>query len=462
MKTKTDYLIRELKGDTLTPIAILQKISGRKKFLLESSHKYSESGRFSFIGSDPLLEFFSNGDSCEIVKQTGERRKVKGNPLEVLKSILPIRNSEQLSIPFLSGAIGYIGYDVIRQFEQIGAPLPDELQMPDTHLMIYEEIIVFDHLEEKVFIVAAADENQENDARLEARVQKRIEELKRPLAHQELDDVSFAKFEPETSKLEFMKNVEKAKEHIVSGDIFQVVLSQRMKSAYSGSPLSLYRKHRANNPTPYMFYIDFEEYTVIGSSPESLVKTRGKTVIANPIAGTRKRGKTSEEDHELENELQNDEKELAEHKMLVDLGRNDLGRVCQFGSVKVEKYKAVEKFRHVMHLVSEISGVLAEGQTSLDALAACIPAGTVSGAPKIRAMEIINQLEKTKRGLYSGAIGYLSANGNMDFALAIRTMILKQGTAYIQAGAGIVYDSEPEMEYEETINKLRSFLEGGQ
>ncbi|MGG5253964.1 anthranilate synthase component I [Neobacillus sp. SM06] len=460
MKTKTDYLIRELKGDTLTPIAILQKISGEKKFLLESSHKYSESGRFSFIGSNPAKEFFSNGDSCEIVTRSGERTKVKGNPLEILQSLLSFRNLDELPIPFLSGAVGYIGYDVIRQFEQIGELLPDELNMPDTHLMIYEEVIVFDHLEEKVFIVAAS-ENDESESRLEAKVQKRLDELKQPLQHCELEDVSFAEFEPETTKEEFMNDVVKAKEHIVAGDIFQVVLSQRMKSAFSGSPLSLYRKHRANNPTPYMFYIDFKEYTVIGSSPESLVKTRGKTVIANPIAGTRRRGKTCEEDGFLENELQNDEKELAEHKMLVDLGRNDLGRVCQFGTVAVEKYKTIEKFRHVMHLVSEISGTLSDGKTALDALAACIPAGTVSGAPKIRAMEIINHLEKKKRGLYSGAIGYLSSNGNMDFALAIRTMILKQGTAYIQAGAGIVYDSNPEMEYEETINKMRSFLEGG-
>ncbi len=460
MKTKTDYLIREIKGDTLTPIAILQKISGRKKFLLESSHKYSESGRFSFIGSEPTKEFFSNGDCCEITTRSGERTKVKGNPLEVLKGLLPFRESVPCSIPFLSGAVGYIGYDVIRQFEQIGTLLPDELNMPDTHLMIYDEVIVFDHLEEKVFIVAVG-ENDEDNAELEARVQKRLAELKRPLQHAELEDVTFGKFEPETSKEEFMNHVLKAKEHIVAGDIFQVVLSQRMKSAFSGSPLSLYRKHRANNPTPYMFYIDFEEYTVIGSSPESLVKTRGETVIANPIAGTRRRGKTNDEDACLENELQNDEKELAEHKMLVDLGRNDLGRVCQFGTVTVEKYKTIEKFRHVMHLVSEISGTLSEDKTALDALAACIPAGTVSGAPKIRAMEIINQLEKKKRGLYSGAIGYLSSNGNIDFALAIRTMILKQGIAYIQAGAGIVYDSAPEMEYEETINKMRSFLEGG-
>ncbi len=460
METNSSYVVREVKGDTLTPIAILQKISGPKKFLLESSHKYNESGRFSFIGSDPAMEFFSFGNKNEMVKRNGKRITINGNPLDVLKTLLPSRDMEDLPYPFISGAVGYIGYDIVRQLEEIGSELEDELQMPDTHLMFYEEVIVFDHLEEKVLIIGTPLLEETDEQDVMRRVQVRLEELKKPYLHQEIDSFSFAGFEPETSKEEFMRNVEIAKEHIVNGDIFQVVPSQRMKSGFTGNPLSLYRKHRSTNPTPYMYYIDFESYTVIGSSPESLIKTRGKQVITNPIAGTRKRGKTSEEDVNNEKDLQADEKEQAEHKMLVDLGRNDLGKVSKFGTVKVDKYKEVERFRHVMHLVSEVSGDLRDDKTPLDALAACIPAGTVSGAPKIRAMEIINHLENSKRGLYSGAIGYLSANGNMDFALAIRTMILKDGMAYIQAGAGIVYDSNPEMEYEETINKLRSFLEG--
>lgn len=457
-----EYFVKELKGDTLTPIAILQKLSGTKKFLLESSHKYNESGRFSFIGSDPVMEFFSNGERIEIVKRTGEKQMIKGNPLDVLKNIMPLKKFHDLPYPFISGAVGYIGYDIIRQFENIGDSLEDELQMPDTHLMFYEEVIVFDHLEERVLIIGTPLFTDSDEKEVEQRVQLRTEELKKPFSHQEIDSFTFDGFIPETSKEEFMKNVEIAKEYIAAGDIFQVVPSQRMKSGFSGTPLSLYRKHRAHNPTPYMFFIDFDKYTVIGSSPESLVKTRESQVITNPIAGTRKRGKTIEEDLQNERDLQKDEKELAEHKMLVDLGRNDLGRVCEFGSVKIEKYKEVERFRHVMHLVSEISGELKGNNSPIDALAACIPAGTVSGAPKIRAMEIINQLEKSKRGLYSGAIGYLSSSGDMDFALAIRTMILKDGMAYIQAGAGIVYDSNPESEYEETINKLKSFLEGEQ
>jgi anthranilate synthase component 1 len=460
MKTKTCFVVREVKGDTLTPIAILQKISGPKKFLLESSHKYNESGRFSFIGADPALEFFSFGNKIEIVKRNGHKENFSGNPLEVIKELLPQNDASDYPYPFMSGAVGYIGYDIVRQIEDIGEVLEDELKMPDTHLMFYEDVIVFDHLEEKVFIVGTPMLAETDEQMLMKKVQERIEELKKPYLHQDIDSFLFAGFEPETSKEEFIKNVEKAKEYIINGDIFQVVPSQRMKSAFTGNPLSLYRKHRSSNPTPYMYYIDFENYTVVGSSPESLIKTRGRQVITNPIAGTRKRGKTTEEDVNNEKDLQADEKELAEHKMLVDLGRNDLGKVCKFGTVKVDKYKEVERFRHVMHLVSEVSGELKGDTTPIDALAACIPAGTVSGAPKIRAMEIINELEKSKRGLYSGAVGYLSANGNMDFALAIRTMILKDGIAYIQAGAGIVYDSNPEMEYEETINKLRSFLEG--
>lgn len=457
MKIKNGFFLKELKGDTFTPISILQKISGDKKFLLESSHKYHDSGRYSIIGSDPAFELISTGDSNEILYRNGEKKVLQGNPLELIKTLLP--KMEEAPFPFIGGAVGYVGYDIIRQFEEIGDEFPNGLQMPDVHLMFYEEVIVFDHLEEKITI-CGFPLLEESD--IEKRLDQRIEELKEPVFYQDESAFQFTGFQSETTKEEFIKNVEIAKEHIKAGDIFQVVLSRRMKSSFQGSPLSLYRKHRAHNPTPYMFYIDFNGYTVIGSSPESLIKTRGSQVFSNPIAGTKRRGKTTEEDQLIAKELKSDEKELAEHKMLVDLGRNDLGRVCEFGSVTLDKYMEVEKFRHVIHLVSEVSGTLTESNSNLDALAACLPAGTVSGAPKIKAMEIINKLEKSKRGLYSGAIGYLSANGNMDFALAIRTMILKDNTAYIQAGAGIVHDSDPESEYEETINKLKAFLEGEQ
>jgi anthranilate synthase component I len=460
MKLKSGFYVEKLKGDTFTPISILQKISGEKKFLLESSHKYNDSGRYSFIGADPAFELISKGDTNEIIHKDGDKQVIKGNPLEVIKTLMPAEAITDIPFPFTGGAVGYVGYDIIRHYESIGEEYPNGLEMPDVHLMFYEEFIVFDHLKEEISLFGVPLTEKSDVERLKARIQNRIVELKQPNFYEEEALFQFTGFRSDTSKETFLKNVETAKEHILDGDIFQVVLSRRMKSEFQGTPLSLYRRHRANNPTPYMFYIEFESYTVIGSSPESLIKTRGSQIIANPIAGTKRRGKTSEEDEIIAQELLHDEKELAEHKMLVDLGRNDLGRVCDFGSVKLEKYMQVEKFRHVIHLVSEVSGQLTKAQTPLDALAACLPAGTVSGAPKIRAMEIINQLEKSKRGLYSGAIGYLSANGNIDFALAIRTMILKDGTAYIQAGAGIVHDSNPESEYEETVNKLRSFLEG--
>ncbi|WP_423798826.1 anthranilate synthase component I [Neobacillus sp. SAB-20_R2A] len=460
MNIKMAIFMKEISGDTLTPISILQKISGKKKFLLESSHKYNDSGRYSFIGADPAIELVSIGKENRLIKRNGQTQEISGNPLDVIDNLLPSIKLDELPFPFIGGAIGYVGYDIIRQYEVIGEEYPNSLNMPDVHLMVYEEVIVFDHLEERVFIVGIPLQDDSDGASIEMRIDKRLQELKTPNVNDEENSFSLSGFESEISKEAFIKNVEIAKEHILEGDIFQVVLSRRMKAAFDGSPLSLYRKHRANNPTPYMFYIDFDGYTVIGSSPESLIKTRGKSVIANPIAGTKRRGKTAAEDEAIQKELLADEKELAEHKMLVDLGRNDLGKVCEFGSVQVDRYMAIEKFRHVMHIVSEISGTLMSDKTALDALAACLPAGTVSGAPKVRAMEIINTLEKSKRGLYSGAIGYFSVNGNMDFALAIRTMILKDGKAFIQAGAGIVHDSDPESEYEETLNKLKAFLEG--
>ncbi|WP_042457436.1 anthranilate synthase component I [Neobacillus dielmonensis] len=459
MKTKTGYFFKEISGDVLTPISILQKVSGKKKFLLESSHKYNDSGRYSFIGADPAFELIAQGDRNQLIFRNGQKQSLTGNPLEIVKSLIPDLKTDEIPFPFTGGAIGYVGYDIIRQYEQIGEEFPNGLSMPDVHLMFYEEMVVFDHLEEKVFLFGIPLLPDSSDASIQNRLNQLLFELKQPFEDQEEQSYEFSEFQSEMTKETFIDNVKIAKEHILAGDIFQVVLSQRMKAGFTGSPLALYRSHRSNNPTPYMFYIEFEAYTVIGSSPESLIKTRGTTVIANPIAGTKRRGTTSAEDQAIEQELLQDEKELAEHKMLVDLGRNDLGKVSEFGSVQVEKYMAIEKYRYVMHIVSEVSSRLKSDKTSLDALAACLPAGTVSGAPKVRAMEIINSLEKSKRGLYSGAIGYLSANGNMDFALAIRTMILKDHHAYIQAGAGIVYDSVPESEYQETLSKLRSFLE---
>lgn len=459
-KSQKQIIIEELQGDTLTPITILQKLSGSKKFLLESSLKHQESGRYSFIGTDPSFELLSYGSRNELIKRNGEGSILHGNSFEVIKNLLPFEEGIESEFPFMAGGVGYFGYDLVRQMEDIGAELENELEMPDLHLMFYEEVIIYDHLQERVFIAGLPLLEETSADTIKSRIKKRMDELKGAHFQGEMKEFQLNGFKPLTKQNEFLKKVEKAKEHIVSGDIFQVVLSQRMVSEFKGNPLSLYRKHRAANPTPYMFYIEFDSYTVIGSSPESLVKTRGVKITVNPIAGTKPRGTNLDEDKSFEKDLTTDEKELAEHRMLVDLGRNDLGRVCEFGSVDIDKYMEIEKFTHVMHLVSEISGELKKGYSSLDALAACLPAGTVSGAPKVRAMEIINQMEKSKRGVYSGAIGYLSVSGDADFALAIRTMIIKSGNAYIQAGAGIVHDSKPENEYAETMNKLKSFLEG--
>ncbi|MGJ7921511.1 anthranilate synthase component I [Neobacillus sp. LXY-4] len=451
-------LIEQIEGDTLTPISIFQKISGKKKFLLESSLKYENSGRYSIIGSDPVLEVKGFGEENQIITDGGIQT-IKGKTLDIVKTILPHYQMLEVGFPFVGGAVGYVGYDAIRQYEKIGEQPLDELEMPDIHLMFYEQVIIYDHLEQKVYLAASPILEETNEVKLSVLNQKRKDELQAEFHIEEPEKVSLSSFQATISKEKFMRNVEIAKEYISQGDIFQVVLSQRMQASIEGDPFSFYRKLRISNPSPYMYYLDFEDYVVAGSSPESLVKANQSLVITNPIAGTRPRGKNSEEDIQLEKDLVADEKELAEHRMLVDLGRNDLGKICKFGSVDVHKYMAVEKYKHVMHLVSEVSGHLADQHKSADALISCLPAGTVSGAPKIRAMEIINELEQVKRGVYSGAVGYFSVNGNMDFALAIRTMVIKDNKAYIQAGAGIVYDSVPEKEYEETIHKLKTFLE---
>ncbi|HYK71527.1 MAG TPA: anthranilate synthase component I [Pseudoneobacillus sp.] len=455
-----EFIIETIDGDTFTPISLFQRMFGDKKFLLESASKHQDSGRFSFMGSNPLFELVGTDQGCSLLFCDGRREDFNENPITMLKDLLPFRQDIRIKgIPFTGGGIGYVSYDIVRQFEDIGPILSDEIQMPDLHLMFYEVIIVFDHLEQKIHLIGFP---LTKDTKMED-LKNRIQQLKKGMMSERVQknesQVSFSTFTSEVSKDEFIKKVESAKEYIQKGDIFQVVLSHRMKANFQGNPFDYYRKLRIKNPSPYMYFIDLGEAVVVGTSPESLIKVKGEMVVTNPIAGTKPRGLTINEDLEIEKDLLQDEKELAEHKMLVDLGRNDLGKICKFGSVTLEKYMEVEKYRYVMHLVSEVSGKLQEPFTALDALVSCLPAGTVSGAPKIRAMEIINELEKSKRGVYSGAVGYLSVNGDIDFALTIRTMILKKGAAYIQAGAGIVYDSNPEQEYQETLNKLKAFLE---
>ena len=442
---------RTINGDTLSPIAIFNRLRGTRKFLLESSLKHEESGRYSFIGANPVKEFKGvSNELLEISLITGEATRYTGKPIELLKKYLPVLDSMD-EFPFSGGAVGYIGYDTIAQYEEIGPSLPNDRDMPDIHLLVYETIVVYDHLKQDITILHTGSDPQ------------RIDEVEQQLTREEPEEVrvpsaSFP-FTSNLSKQAFIDNVMQAKELINAGDIFQVVLSQRLQVPYMGDSFSLYRKLRKENPSPYMFYVDFDEHVVLGSSPESLMSIQGRRVTTNPIAGTRRRGQTPEEDARLEKELLEDPKEIAEHRMLVDLGRNDLGRISEIGSIHLTKYMEVEKYQHVMHIVSEVAGILKSEHHPLDALVTCLPAGTVSGAPKIRAMQIIQDMENVKRGVYGGAVGYIGHNGNIDVALAIRTLVVKNQMAYVQAGAGIVHDSNPEAEYEETLNKAKSLLE---
>ncbi|CEG27503.1 anthranilate synthase component I [Bacillus sp. B-jedd] len=459
-REKVHISFMELPGDTLTPVSIFQKISGERKFLLESSLWQTDAGRYSYIGAEPSFELISKGTKNRLVKADGKESLIEGEPLKILGDLLPQIETNTVIPPFFGGAAGYAGYDLIRFYEEIGPEYGDELDMPDSHFMFFEEVIVYDHHEQKVYVTGIPLDGAEMVEGLAQRHEKRKKELLEPTQAVSPAPFEIGTFKESITKNDYMEKVDEIKKHIEEGDIFQAVLSQRLSAIFDGDCFSCYRKLRTLNPSPYMFYFEFGEYTVMGVSPESLVRTSGRTVFANPIAGTRPRGETVLTDNALEIELKQDEKELAEHRMLVDLGRNDLGRICEYNSIQISKYLEIEKYRYVMHLVSELKGTLGEEKFSLDALAACLPAGTVTGAPKIKAMQIINDQEKQNRGLYSGAIGYISASGDIDFALAIRTLIIKGGIAYIQAGAGIVHDSKPENEYEETMNKMKAFREG--
>ncbi|GAB3046155.1 anthranilate synthase component I [Virgibacillus ainsalahensis] len=444
-------------ADTLTPIEIFKRIAGKKKFLLESSFQHEKKGKYSFIGSDPYQEIIGYGSKTTDVKhETGTTKNVSEAALPYIQKQLPKIDTD-LPLPFYGGAIGYVGYDAIRQYENIGEVLPDDLNMPDIHFMLYKNIIVFDHNKENIYLVAVNPDNQPEEV-LDERLQQ-LKDMLKAQANTKEDTNSSVRFEPEITEEKFKKNVEIAKKHIRQGDIFQVVLSQKMTAEINGDPFSFYRKLRKANPSPYMFYIDFEDYLVLGASPESLIQTTGDEVVTNPIAGTRARGTSPREDEALAQELLTDEKEIAEHRMLVDLSRNDLGRVCEVGSITIPTYMKIEKYQHVMHIVSEVTGKLNKNYTSIDALASCLPAGTVSGAPKIRAMQIINDLEDKKRGAYAGGIGYINFNHDLNIALAIRSLVIKEKRAYLQTGAGVVYDSVPEKEYAETLHKAKSLME---
>lgn len=451
----------KINGDELTPTAIYYRLKGKCKFLLESIYSENEIGRYSFIGAEPYMTIRSHGENIILSNDKG-RREIKGKFLEYIQQYLTVDyDSAGLDVPFTGGAIGYVGYDIVRQYERLPFTKDDDLEVPEACLMFYKSFICYDHFKHEIYIVynVMNDDNKDYSAilnqinALKNLITSNIEthELQQVQSHKEL--------ESNVTKEEFCSLVDKAKEYIKAGDIFQVVLSQRLQFKNSSQPFDVYRRLRAKNPSPYLFYIDFDDMQIAGSSPESLVTVSGRKVTTNPIAGTRVRGKSMEEDLKLKEELLCDEKERAEHVMLVDLGRNDIGKVSKFGTVNVDRFMEVDFYSHVMHIVSKVSGELKEEIGYLDALKACLPVGTVSGAPKIRAMEIIDELEETKRGVYAGAIGYFSFSGNMDTCIGIRTILFKKNYAYVQAGAGIVYDSVPENEYMETLNKAMAMRE---
>ncbi|WP_456433086.1 anthranilate synthase component I [Thermosulfuriphilus sp.] len=458
---------REVLVDFETPISLFHKLAtGPYAFLLESLEGGEKWGRYSFIGLSPALIFRSRGQTVSILDLNGERRLEDVNPLKALRGIFAqIKVAHFPELPrFFGGAVGFLGYDMVRFMERLPEELPDEMGFWESHFMFPEILLVHDNLRHSLFIIYGA---RVADPQLAEAVYKKavseieatLRRLKAPLIYPS-PEKSKARtvLTPEIPKERFEKMVKQAKEYIRAGDIIQVVLSQRFSGQSHLRSFDLYRALRKINPSPYLFFLRLGDETLIGSSPEILVRLEGKRIEVRPIAGTRPRGQSQEEDEILAADLLADPKERAEHLMLVDLGRNDVGRVAKFGSVRVYELMVIERYSHVMHLVSGVEGELAEGYDMFDVLSACFPAGTVTGAPKIRAMEIIEELEASRRGPYAGAVGYFGFSGNMDFCITIRTLFQKADRLYLQTGAGIVADSIPEREYLETINKGKGML----
>lgn len=444
-----------LPADTLTPILAYMRVQGDHKVILESIPREKENARFSIVAYNPVFEVtYQDG----ILYENG--KVLEQDPFDYLHQVTVKGLTSDL--PFAGGAIGFAGYDMIGVYEEIGRIPQDTIGTPDMHFFIYESYLIFDHKKEKVYVVEDNIYSGRSNDVVRQSLGKVVTDLQTQAPNEFTPQALQAlHFSNHIEKEVFMEMVAKAKKLIREGDMFQCVLSQRFSADFEGDPLDYYRNLRVTNPSNYLYFYDFGDYQIIGASPESLVSVKKGEVTTNPIAGTRPRGTTEEEDQALAHELLHDVKETAEHRMLVDLGRNDIGKISQNGTVEVTKYMEVEYFRYVMHLTSVVKGQLMPHLTALDALKATLPAGTVSGAPKIRAMRRIYELEEEKRGVYAGAIGYLSATGDMDFAIAIRTMIIKNQKAYVQAGAGIVYDSVPENEFYETINKAKSMTRIG-
>lgn len=461
---------QEILADMETPVSAFLKIAGQSEqaFLLESVEHGESLGRYSFLGSDPELIFECRGKQVTILDQGETRRiEVERSPLNQLREILrryrPVPDPDLP--PFTGGAVGFISYDMVRDFERLPALKPDDIGAPDAHFILADSLVVFDHVKRKIILLTNAHVAAPRDAepayqRAAAKIAELRERLNQPLARPLLTHQPPAELAPQSNfkREEYYSVVETCKEYIRAGDIVQVVPSQRWHLPLPCDAFDIYRALRTVNPSPYMFYFKAGDLHLAGSSPEVLVKLIGETITVRPIAGTRRRGRTAEEDRALERELLADPKERAEHVMLVDLGRNDVGRVARYGTVRVSDLMVIERYSHVMHIVSNVVGQIRPGCDAFDVLRACFPAGTLTGAPKIRAMEIIEEVEPQRRGPYGGAMGYVSFNGNLDACITIRTVVVKGKDCYVQAGGGVVADSVPETEFQETENKARAVV----
>ena len=462
---------RRLVSDALTPVTALQRLdSGGSICLFESVVGGEKVGRYSFLAADPNFEISAYGSTVRITSTDGTTEFTSDDPLEELRrqvSGFQVAHLDELP-PFAGGSIGYAGYDVVRYIEDLPNAPADDRQLPDLSFAFYDRMVVFDNVSKTMYVIAMADvENssspEEAYQQAQSQVDQLVEQLSNPSADLRCEDISTIgdvsiAFRSNFNQADFEAAVRKCVEYIEAGDIFQVVISQRLEVDLRSDPFEIYRTLRVVNPSPFMFFLRTSEVTLVGSSPEIMCRVVNGKVTVRPLAGTRRRGTTETEDQALAEELLADPKERAEHVMLVDLGRNDVGRVAKYGSVELSDVMVIERYSHVMHITSNVTGELPDDKNAFDALKACLPAGTVSGAPKVRAMEIIDELEPHRRGPYAGAVGYIDYSGNMDTCIALRTMVIQNNTVYVQAGAGIVADSDPTAEYQETLNKARGLL----
>jgi anthranilate synthase component I len=479
-------VVRRVLSDTLSPVTAFQLLDGDINdrglcaCLFESVVGGEKVGRYSFLTANPFLQIEARGNDIELTEFSASSKAPKitkysaADPITELKTKLEafqIAPHPHLP-PFVGGAIGYAGYDVVRYTENLPNAPKDDRGLPDLSFAFYDRMVIFDNIRKTIDIVSLARVIDENGKPIDPKtaykkacdnIDAMIAQLSRPVTNLRLDDIDTAgdptiQYKSNFKQTEFESAVKKCVEYIRAGDIFQVVIGQRLTIDTDAPPFEVYRTLRVVNPSPFMFYLRTPTVTLVGSSPEVMVRVVNGRVTVRPLAGTRKRGRDELEDRYLAEELLADPKERAEHVMLVDLGRNDVGRVSRFGSVQLDDVMVIEKYSHVMHITSNVSGELAEGKDSFDALRACLPAGTVSGAPKVRAMQIIDEVENVRRGPYAGAVGYIDYSGNMDTCIALRTIVMTEGKAYVQAGAGIVADSDPTAEYQETLNKARGLL----